>query len=276
MSITARIKQQSIFKKKMNIEDIIKLTGLSYGVCDENYRLDRDEIAEHTLIYDETRLARGLELWLEGTDILLSISLPTAPSEIRLFYDVIKQLCNELNTRKYLREDVEAHINENEEYIKRDEEASVAALEDITNKTGDQYQRFEIFGVYNPISIGQVELRRINNNLINLEEFLDDIQSQDVYYATPRVFRKKDTDELFGIYSVVADVPCVVPNKPYIILNQIEGVENWYVMVRKGITVGYEDFINNVVSKYYDANHVIALLNDREIDVLIDQYSVEI
>lgn len=64
--------------------------------------------------------------------------------------------------------------------------------------------------------------------------------------------------------------------KPYIILNQIEGVENWYVMVRKGITVGYEDFINNVVSKYYDANHVIALLNDREIDVLIDQYSVEI
>lgn len=277
MSITARIKQKSIFKKKMNIEDIIKLTGLSYGVCDENYRLDRDEISEHTLIYDETRLARGLELCLEGTDILLSLSLPTAPSEIRLFYNVIKQLCNELNTRKYLREDVEAHINENEEYIKWDKEASVATLEDITNKTGDQYQRFEIFGVYNPISIGQVELRRINNNLINFEEFLDDIQSQDVYYATPSVFRKKDTDELFGIYSIVADVPCVVPNKPYIILNQIEGVENWYVMVRKGITVGYEDFINNVASnQYYDANHVIVLLNDSEIDVLIDQYSVEI
>lgn len=277
MSITARIKQKSIFKKKMTMEDIIKFTGLSYGVCDENYRLDRDEISEHTLIYDETRLARGLELWLEGTDILLSLSLPTAPSEIRLFYDIIKQLCNELNTTKYLREDVEVHINENEEYIKWDEEASVAALEDITNKTGDQYQRFEIFGVYNPISIGQVELRRINNNLINLEEFLNDIQSQDVYYATPKVYRKKDTDELLGIYSVAADVPCVVPNKPYIILNQIEGVEKWYVMVRKGITVGYENFINNVASKqYYDANHVIALLNESEIDVLINQYSVEI
>lgn len=277
MSITARIKQKSIFKKKMTMEDIIKFTGLSYGVCDENYRLDRDEISEHTLIYDETRLARGLELWLEGTDILLSLSLPTAPSEIRLFYDIIKQLCNELNTTKYLREDVEVHINENEEYIKWDEEASVAALEDITNKTGDQYQRFEIFGVYNPISIGQVELRRINNNLINLEEFLNDIQSQDVYYATPKVYRKKDTDELLGIYSVAADVPCVVPNKPYIILNQIEGVEKWYVMVRKGITVGYENFINSVASKqYYDANHVIALLNESKIDVLINQYSVEI
>ncbi|WP_418565898.1 DUF4299 family protein [Peptacetobacter sp.] len=277
MSITARIKQKSIFKKKMNIEDIIKLTGLSYGVCDENYRLDRDKISEHTLIYDEKKLARGLELWLEGTDILLSLSLPTAPSEIRLFYDIIKQLCNELNTRKYLREDVEVHINENEEYIKWDEEASVVALEDITNKTSDQYQRIMLFGVYNPISIGQIELRRINNNLINLEEFLNEIQSQDVYYATPKVFRKKDTDELIGIYYVVADIPCVVPNNPYIILNQIEGIENWYVMVRKGITVGYEDFINNVASKqYYDANHVIVLLKDSEIDVLINKYSVEI
>ena len=48
-------------------------------------------------------------------------------------------------------------------------------------------------------------------------------------------------------------------------------------MVRKGITVGYEDFISNVASKqYYDANHVIILLNDSEIDVLINQYSVEI
>lgn len=84
-------------------------------------------------------------------------------------------------------------------------------------------------------------------------------------------------DQIEIIYYIVADIPCVVPNKPYIIFNQIEGIENWYVMVRKGITVGYEDFISNVASKqYYDANHVIILLNDSEIDVLINQYSVEI
>lgn len=48
-------------------------------------------------------------------------------------------------------------------------------------------------------------------------------------------------------------------------------------MVRKGITVKYEDFINNVNSKqYYDANHVIVLLNDNEIDKIEAEYSVEI
>lgn len=50
MSVTARIKQKSLFKKKMNLEDIIKFTGLSYGVCDENYRLNKDEIGEHMML----------------------------------------------------------------------------------------------------------------------------------------------------------------------------------------------------------------------------------
>lgn len=40
MSITAKIKQKLIFKKKINIDEIISLTGLSYGVCDENFRLN--------------------------------------------------------------------------------------------------------------------------------------------------------------------------------------------------------------------------------------------
>lgn len=277
MSVTARIKQKSLFKKKMNLEDIIKFTGLSYGVCDENYRLDRDEIGEHTLIYDEAKLARGFELWLEGSDVLLSLSLPTAPSEIRLFYSLVEKLCNEFNTKKYLREDEETYLYEDEEFIKWDEEASIVALEEMTSKTKDEYRCFEIFGIYNPISIGQRELQRIDCNLNNLEEYLNEIQSLDVYYATPSVYRKKDTNELFGIYSIVADIPCVVPNKPYIILDQIKGINYWYVMIRKGMTVTYDDFINHISSKeYYDANHVIALLNDDEIDALIEQYSVEI
>lgn len=277
MSVTARIKQKSLFKKKMNLEDIIKFTGLSYGVCDENYRLDRDEIGEHTLIYDEAKLARGFELWLEGSDVLLSLSLPTAPSEIRLFYSLVEKLCNEFNTKKYLREDEEAYLYEDEEFIKWDEETSIVALEEMTSKTKDEYRCFEIFGIYNPISIGQRELQRIDCNLNNLEEYLNEIQSLDVYYATPSVYRKKDTNELFGIYSIVADIPCVVPNKPYIILDQIKGINYWYVMIRKGMTVTYDDFINHISSKeYYDANHVIALLNDDEIDALIEQYSVEI
>ena len=150
MSVTVQIKQKSIFKKKLNIDDIINLTDLSYGVSDENFRLIRDEKANHTLIYDKTKLARGIDLWLEGTDIMLSLSLPTSSSEIKLFYNVIEKICNKLNISKYLRDDVQVNICDNKKYIKYDEDTSVVALEDIEAKTGDSYQRFELFGVFNP------------------------------------------------------------------------------------------------------------------------------
>ena len=84
MSVTVRIKQKSLFKKKLNREDIIKLLNLSYGICDENYRLICSEIGDHTLIYDENKLARGIDFSLEGTDVVLYLSLPTSFSEIKL------------------------------------------------------------------------------------------------------------------------------------------------------------------------------------------------
>ena len=48
MSVTIRIKRKPLFGKKLNIEDIIDLSGLSYGVCDENFRLMPNKTAEHT------------------------------------------------------------------------------------------------------------------------------------------------------------------------------------------------------------------------------------
>ena len=170
MSITARIKQKSLFKKKMNLEDIIKFTGLSYGVSDENYRLDRDEIGEHTLIYDEAKLARGFELWLEGSDVLLSLSLPTAPSEIRLFYSLVEKLCIEFNTKKYLRED--------------EEEAFLSKFDDIIElfyqAAEEQVLEEKNIVDYHNISLTQNELIELNNTIkYKIEEIIHKRKSED-------------------------------------------------------------------------------------------------
>ena len=277
MSVTARIKQKSILKKKLKIDEIINLTGLSYGVSDDNFRLMRDEIASHTLLYDEKKPARGIELWIDKNDILLSLSLPTSPSEIKMYYDTIAKICNTLKMKKYLRDDEQVNIEDNNKFIKYDEEASIVALEDIKIKTGDTYQRFEIFGIFNPISIGQIELKKINNNLNDFEKFLSEIQSYDVYYAAPAVFRKIATNKSIGIYSISKNVPSVVPTKPYVVLNQIKDIDEWYVMFDKEKTIKYDDFIKNVEEKqYYDANHVIVLLNNEGIEVLVNKYFCEI
>ena len=276
MSVSVRIKQKSLFKKKLNIEEIIKLTNLSYGVSDENYRIIQNEIGKHTLIYDKNKLARGIDISLNDTDVVLLLSLPTSPSEIRKFYEVIEIICKKFNTQNYTREEELVSIKDNEKFIKYDEEESIAGLEDLQEKIGqNEYKRFEIFGVYNPISIGINEIKKINNNLYNLEEYLNRIQSLDVYYATPRVYRVKE--KLIGIYAIGSNIPSVVPTEPYIVLNQIKGIEEWYAMLKEGKTIKYNDFINNAENKeYYDANHIIVTLSDNEVDNLLEKYCIEI
>ena len=275
MSVQVRIKQKSLFKKKLGMDEIIRLTNLSYGVCDENYRLIRNEIANHTLIYDEKRLARGIDLSLDGNDILLLLSLPTSLSEIRTFYDVIDLICHELKTKNYIREEENVSIDDKERFIEYDQKASLAGLEDLQEKIEHDYRRFEIFGVYHPVSIGKQEMDEIGCDLEKLEKYLDRIQSIDVYYAAPGVY--KINNKLIGIYAIGADIPSVVPTEPYIVLNQIQGIEEWYVMLKEGKTIRYDDFINNLQQKkYFDANHVIALLTEHEIDGLLDKYLVQL
>lgn len=276
MSVMVKIKQKSLFKKKLNIEDIIKITNLSYGVCDENYRLIPNEIADHTLIYDKDRLARGIDISLEGTDIVLLLSLPTSSFEIKKFYEVIEKICNELKIKNYIREEEKVNLKDNNKFIKYDEEGSILGLKHIQEKIGgNEYKRLDIFGVYNPISIGLKEIKKIDNSLDNFEEYLHKIQSLDVYYATPRIYRVKD--KLIGIYAIGPNIPSVVPTSPYIVLDQVQGIEEWYVMVKKGKTIKYNDFINNIKTKnYYDANHIIVELNDKEINDLLDKYDVEV
>lgn len=57
-------------------------------------------------------------------------------------------------------------------------------LKDLQEKIGnDEYRRFEIFGVFNPISISLKEIQKIGNNLEQFEKYLHEIQALDVYYA---------------------------------------------------------------------------------------------
>ena len=63
----------------------------------------------------------------------------------------------------------------------------------------------------------------------------------------------------------------------FFFLNQIRGIEEWYVMLKEGKTVKYYDFISNVTQKeYYDANHLIVTLSENEVDLLLDKYFIKI
>ncbi len=273
MSVTAKILQKSLFKKKLNIDDIIKISGLSYGVCDSDYRLIENEKGEHTLLYDTEHLARGIDLWLENNDILLSLSLPTAKEEIRLFYNTIEKICNVLKTNTYIREEEKVRLSQNESFIKADEQGALCGLEQISENIKEKYSHFQIFGIKNPISLGEKEINEIDNDLNKFGKFLHEKQNINAIYSAPRIFER--TDKVFGMHAAISDVNIIFPTEPYVILNQ-KKVDEWYVLLKNKKTVRYSNFISNVKNtKYYDFNHIIVNLTAEEIEALTDKYFEE-
>lgn len=275
MSVNVCIKQKALFKKKLTINQIIKLTNLSYGVCDENYRLIEKEIGNHTLIYDPKKLARGINLTLDKNDVFLSLSLPTSKEEITTFYEVIERICNYLNVKNYLREEKEANLKDKERFIAADIEGSINGLKAIEKGLKENiYDHLEIFGIYNPISIGPKEIKEFATDLDKFSDFINHLQSLDAYYATPKVYKVKD--RLVGIYAIGPNIPSVIPTKPYIVLDQIKDISDWYVFSNNNF-FRYDDFINHISKKdYYDFNHVIVNLQTEELEELRKKYHVEI
>ena len=272
MSVTVEIRQKSIFRKPLTLEDVIRLSGLSYETADENFRLIERETGNCTLLYDPEKLARGMELSVNENAISLKLSLPTSKAEIRRFYEVVKLLCTTLKTKQFILEGQTQTLRDIDTLMQNDANASMGALDDLNQEISkNEYKHFQVFGICFPISLGKHEFDYIGNDLDRLGELLHYLQSQDVYYAAPKVYRVKE--RLVGIYFTEADLPTVLPTEPYIILDQIKGIEDWYLMLKNQRTVRYEDFMNAVSEKtYFDANHRIISLSQEKLDAILETW----
>ena len=134
MAVNIAIKQRGIFKKVLTVPEIASMCGLRYGVSDENFCLKEGELDEYSLLYDADKLARGIEIFFDNSDINLKMSLPTTASEIRLFYDLAEAICKKLKVKEYLRDEIPANPADKERFISADIVASADALMGIREK----------------------------------------------------------------------------------------------------------------------------------------------
>lgn len=274
MSVEATIKQKGLFQKKFTITDILQLSGLAYGVSDENYCILPNQVAEHTLLCDTAHLARGIDVSVNKSEVHLLLSLPTTAAEIRCFYDLIAKVCEFLHTKHYDREGEKVRIQDNEHFIALDTKTSLSVLESVQSECSKNDRHFEIFGAVNPISLGPNEFAQIDGDLEKFADLLHKLQTIDARYAQPKVY---DTPNgRIGVYAMEENVPIIFPITPYIVLNQIENIGAWYIFFAENQTISYSDFIENVHQVYYDANHCIVTLTPEEKDTLIQKYSVAI
>ena len=265
MSVNVRIMQKGFFKrKKFEMEDLVKISHLSFGVMDENFQLIPNQIGTHTLLFDRKYLQRGIEIYIQNHDICLNLSLPTSMDEIQLFYYLVKLYCDFMDTHEFVKDDILMDVKEMDLQMVYDKRTSADALRDLMDKCDDDSRYFEVFGILHPISIGKKELEYFHADLDLFGNYLHHKQAIDAYFASPRIYNANG--KRIGMYALGADIPTILPLEPYVVLDQIKDVEEWYVFMDQKL-VKYTDLMGYLSnSLYYDANHRLYTVSKETIE----------
>ena len=276
MSVTVKIKEKGLFKKKLDIENII-FENMSYGTMDESYRLVEKEIGKYTIAYRKNNIGRGFEVQLQKGMINLRMNFPTSNDEIRFFYSYVKRICELLHTTIFEREEEFVSVNDVNYFIELDIKTSKDALEKIKEDIEtDRMNPIYLFGALNPITIGEKEISIVGNDTEKLVKLFHELQSIDAYYAAVKVYQKQD-ESLFGIYVLTENVLSIFPFKPGLFMNNKLKIDKFYVSFvfdneLKGCML-YEDFMANVdITKSYDTEHFLISLNKRVMKELLEKY----
>ena len=144
MSVNIRIMQKGFFRrKKFIIDDLVKMSHLSFGVMDGNCQLIPNQIGDHTILFDRKYLQRGIEIYIQNHDICLNLSLPTSMDEIQLFYYLVKVYCEYMDTNEFVKDDWLMDLKDIDLQMVYDKRTSADALMDLKSKLLD-HKYFEI------------------------------------------------------------------------------------------------------------------------------------
>ena len=268
MCVKVILKQKGLTKRKISIQEIASLLDLSYGMKDKYDCLDEEQIGKETILYNKNRLARGINVEIENYDVLLTLYLPTTHDEIDLFYRLIEKICEILQKQFFIKNDELYNVDDISNCIEEDTLLSKNALNSIYEKLiNHEIDQYILFGVLQPIYMGCKELKEIHGDLNRLEEYLDRLQSMDISYAKPHIYKRKD-NSLFGGYFIGEDIETIIPIDPNVLDVHID---DWYVFFPEKKIMVYDFFISNVNASYYDNNHGIICLSRNDINELFDK-----
>lgn len=282
MAITSTIKQKK--KNPLTVEDIIELSGLSFGAMNDKYVLEKDMIGQYTMLYDSKRIGRGLELSLdENNNIKLSILCPTSKHEIDLYFDLITKLCEKIDTPRFKFADKSAKLKSIDSYKEFLVKGFKESLQWIRNQIEtEECKTYTIFGALNPICFDLELINKIGDSLEELEKFLDSLQKKDSLYVIPSFYTRNKDKTALALYYIPENTNVTVPLKeedPFI-ENKFYDIEvkvDYYVEFSDENFIEYNDFINNVEFKDdYDAQRKIVYLSEEDVEKLIDKYAVNI
>ena len=256
--------------------------GLEFGIYDDNYVLrnaagDEDSV----IIFDPEHIGRGICIEIGEDKVSLDLASISGSSEIKLFYALIRHICELFGTTVFSREGQFVSLGMIDEYIRQDTKDSETGLIIITKKIENGAERYiTLFGALNPLVLGINDLKELGADADKLDSFLHEKQSVNMYYAGPQFYADPDDNSLIGIYPFPANTYSIMPyeaQKPFYLEQE---VDKWMVYLYISDSIyGYIPF--DVFSKYvrdlgrYDETHYFCEVDEYQARGLIADHAIK-
>lgn len=294
MSAVVNLKQNSKNIKKIGLKFLSSWTQFQYqyfGIPDYAYVLDsykgEEDIRNQLFVlFDQKKYGRGMSFTVDDNyDVELVLNYPATCSDIEMFFKFIHNFCKNFNLDTFLFEGDEYTLNQIQ--ILKDETLSFnKSIIQTYLKPG-----LTIFGCIYPIDIEESFINEIKTMTDEkayqyYEDYLDQKQKQDCYFAKPLIYNTPSKKSIVAKYVLTEDVPSIFPLEKYLPFgynqNLKDDITQWSVVFVENINkklqvceeISYDEFTSIFNINHYprfDEKHVIITFEKNWLSIIKEE-----
>lgn len=229
MATSILVKQKGFFKKKITLDQIKKILGNKYafGTKDTNISyvlkdLPNDDLSDRDItVYDPKHIGRGFIIHPNDKDMELYLNYPCTSHDVRIFFDVVKSICESLKANTFILDnEKEHHIDDINNLCNGLINFNIETLRSQFTNLVNANSSFICFAAEHPIEITDTTIREwLTLPDKELEEVYDNFlhthQSRDLYYMAPTIY-KDEQNNAMAAYTLTKTVDSIVPKQAFI------------------------------------------------------------
>lgn len=265
-------------KKKFDIEKLLS-EHMSYGVYEDAYRLEEGAKGFPTVVYDQEKIGRGVEVNVQRGKLTLDSLVPSTESDVEILFELMQRAIDLLGIKEIEFEDRKIKselLEELKDDIKYINRLNLHILQDALEE--DPQRSLMIYGAVQIICIGEEVVNRIGESWEEYGNYLHEVQAQDLYFAKPMFLQKEE--DILGLYILTSGVISSLPlKKDFLVDTEETPVSKWGVGFNDFFSeellgmISYDDFLANVdTTNMLDAERFIIELNCDEMKKFLETY----
>lgn len=195
--------------KNFDIKNLLS-SNMVFGVYENSYYLKEGVVGSPTIILDEKRIGRGVDVDIEGKNLIFHSPVPSTNSDVELLFKLIQKAIELTKAKDFVFDEkvIECkYLEDLKDDVKKIHKDSLNFFEDVLND--ENQKELLIIGATQVVCIGKDKVKEFIKSWDEYENYLHKVQAQDLYFATP-MFLEND-DEILGLYILTSDIKSSFP-----------------------------------------------------------------